>query len=164
MTLTPPPTPIPANHRWLFPYMKARFSAEGQTFQEGFNCWTMTAHIYKNVLGIELPLYDTIPLADMLKVRDTIDDQKSIMTWSPIPIGEEQGFDVALMKSVARVQGKLKSVLGHVGLITEPGKLIHIDPQLGVVHGSFRTIMRSGSADRRLENRVVEIYRHEALI
>lgn len=159
MTSSTPSTPN--NDNWIMPYMRSKFNPSGRDFAEGFNCWTMTAHIYKYMAGIQIPWYDTITAEEMWEAAETIKVGKQEQTWSPISIGREKQFDVALMKTVIKLGGRLQRVVGHVGLITGPATLLHITPQWGVIHGKFRDY--KGSADMRIKGKVVEVYRHVQL-
>lgn len=85
----------------------------------GLDCWGLLCLVYRELRGIELPSYAEayVTAADRAGIAALIADE--ISPWQPVPAGEEMPFDGVLMR-----EGKFPR---HIGLVTLPGKLLHVD-------------------------------------
>jgi len=85
----------------------------------GLDCWGLVCLVYRELRGIELPSYaaDYVSAADRAEIAALIAGE--LAPWQEVPAGEEMRFDGVLMR-----EGKFPR---HVGLVTQPGKLLHVD-------------------------------------
>lgn len=138
---------------WLNKYMIIPFKDKGRSF-EGCDCWGLVYLIYKNELGIELPLYvDGYESANSLEVEKLIEKNKN--RWVPIKEQEVRAFDCVLCSSVLRVGNSAVRADSHVGLIIKKGLMLHITYGGNVSQSRYET-------DFTIRNRIRGFYRYEA--
>jgi cell wall-associated NlpC family hydrolase len=125
-------------------YVGIPYSDKGR--DGALDCWGLLVKVYREQLGIELPSYSDryVTTAD----RDALDRLirgELEEPWRAVAPGDEMGFDAVLMREGRFVR--------HVGLVTEPGRLLHISPD-----GICSAIERY--RDGLLKNRIAGFYRH----
>lgn len=112
---------------------------------DAIDCWGLLILVYRERLGIELPCYsDRYVTAEDRKALDQL-IAGELGPWMPVLPGQEKTFDAVLMR-----EGRFAR---HVGVVTEPGKLLHISSD-----GILSAIERY--RDGPLKNRVLGFYRH----
>lgn len=84
----------------------------------GLDCWGLVVMLFRELRGIELPSYSEsyVTAADRAAIARLIAGE--IEPWAEIEAGSEQIFDVVLMR-----EGRYPR---HVGIVTEPGQLLHV--------------------------------------
>ena len=123
------------------------FKDLGRT-SEGLDCWGLVVLSYKEDLGIDLPHFDTdYQDARQVKSISTIIERERI-EWTEVPEGQEQPYDVILLREGALVV--------HVGLIVKTGQFIAAERNDGVC------LQRYPSPSN--PNRVFGIYRHPVMV
>lgn len=110
---------------------------------EALDCWGLVAKVFRELRGIELPSYadDYVTAEDRRAIASLIAGE--LDAWLPIAAGEEQPFDCVLMKECGFPR--------HIGLVTRPGLLLHVQ------RGETSMIERYRSGPLRF--RVVGFYR-----
>jgi cell wall-associated NlpC family hydrolase len=139
-------------------YQIIPFVDGGRDFN-GADCWGIIYLVYLHELDIKLPSYGAIGATELRAVYEQIKTDKIGKDWRPITIGEEQIFDVVVMSATERRDGTLRLAEVHVGLVIEPGRIIHTEEDLGVMCMDFRTTHR-GRANPLVSRRVKTIHRH----
>jgi cell wall-associated NlpC family hydrolase len=108
-----------------------------------YDCWGLLQVVMRDLRGVELPSYsDQYVTADDRKalaalIADELDP------WDEITAGQEQPFDAVLMR-----EGRFPR---HVGIVTGPGRLLHIS--------AGETSMIERYREGPLKHRVVGFYR-----
>lgn len=84
----------------------------------GLDCWGLVALVFRGLRGIELPSYAEcyVTASDRAAIARLIAGE--IEPWLEIDAASEQIFDVVLMR-----EGRYPR---HVGIVTEPGQLLHV--------------------------------------
>jgi cell wall-associated NlpC family hydrolase len=142
----------PLSESWAFAYLRIPFVDRGSGFA-GCDCFGLVKLAFYAQRGIVLPDYPEIAPGDNpAKFREIIREAQG-PTWQEIPPGEEQPFDVVLMRGIVQVEGRRAGRPIHVGLVVQPGRLIHIEEGPGVTIGDYRHMPG-------LKNRVISFYRY----
>jgi cell wall-associated NlpC family hydrolase len=102
-------------------YLFIPFKAGGRD-RKGVDCWGLVRLIYKDRLGIDLPLYSEVDYYQDQKVQDTIESERH--KWLEIQEADLIEGDVVAI----RIEG----YPWHLGVIVEPRKFIHADPGRGI--------------------------------
>ncbi len=78
------------------------------------SCWGLVRRVYADILGIDLPLYDTVPgIEGIAAARAARAAQRG---WQEIPLGEERPLDVILLNAGT-----------HVGLVVRRPEMLHVE-------------------------------------
>lgn len=117
--------------------------AFGATGPEGYDCYGLVRAVYRDILGIDLPVIavDHAPLA----IRHAIRNGQS--GWSPTRNGGVQDFDVVMLS-----HGKHPH---HVGLWGGPDRVLHSVEGAGVIRQELTGLRMNGW-------HILGFYRHEA--
>lgn len=109
-----------------------------------YDCWGLLAEVFRELRGIELPSYSDryVTANDRKALASLISDE--LDAWELILAGAEQEFDGVLMKEAGFPR--------HIGIVTTPGMLLHIQ------RGETSTIERYRSGP--LKYRIVGFYRY----
>lgn len=91
--------------------------------REGLDCWGLVALIYKEMRGIDLPLYENVNWRDSREVWLTIAAQEKL-NWCPVAVHERAAYDVVVLR--------LKGIPWHVGVLVDHNRFIHADPLRGI--------------------------------
>jgi cell wall-associated NlpC family hydrolase len=104
---------------WANTYIGLPYADHGRT-RDGCDCWGLVRLVYRDRLGIELPsLADGYVAAnDRASVARLIADERTDTGWHEIEHGAERPLDLVLL----RIGGEPC----HVGLVVEPGLMLHI--------------------------------------
>lgn len=143
---------------WVEKYMRIPYTQEGSSFQ-GCNCWGLVKLIFQEEKDIQLPGYVGISASDILRAAKQFKKDAGIPPWQTvIEPGQEQPFDVLVMRAL----NEGHAVNMHAGIVTEFGMVVHLEARQDVSHVPFRDSPR-GRQHYTLKNRVVGVFRHEAL-
>jgi cell wall-associated NlpC family hydrolase len=110
----------------------------------GVDCWGLVWLVFRDA-GLELPSYDdrySFP-ADRKQLATLIADEMR-PDWHQIPAGDERAMDCVLMRD--RDQAR------HIGLVTRPGYLLHVEDGVTSVVAPYR--------QPPIKHRVVGFFRH----
>lgn len=109
----------------------------------GVDCWGLVRLVYACLLGIDLPSHsgDYVTAADAQALQQLI--AGSMGEWTTVIDGVRR-FDGVLMTRAG--------VIRHIGVVTDPGFMLHVD------EGGASVIERYQSS--RLSRRVAGFYRH----
>lgn len=88
---------------------------------ERAHCWGLVRLVYADRLGVMLPEYGEISAADLVRVARAIDSGQE--AWARVM--QPQALDVTLMRGRSRVW--------HVGVMTDPGHVLHTEQATGAV-------------------------------
>ncbi|MGM4891273.1 NlpC/P60 family protein [Tardiphaga sp. 839_C3_N1_4] len=109
-----------------------------------YDCWGLLLAVMRELRGIELPSYSDryVTAEDREALAALIADE--LDPWDEIIAGQEQAFDAVLMR-----EGRFPR---HVGIVTEPGRLLHVS--------AGETSMIERYREGPLKHRVVGFYRY----
>lgn len=143
---------------WVEKYMRIPYEAKGASFR-GANCWGLVHLVLKEEAGIITPSYGEISARHLLSITRTVGNSRGIPPWQhKVEPGEEEMFDVVIFKGIMRGH----AVDMHTGIVTQRGMILHTEEGSGVAHVPFRD-SEKGKVNFALANRIVAIFRHEAL-
>jgi cell wall-associated NlpC family hydrolase len=110
----------------------------------GADCWGLLRLVIRELRGVELPSYSDryVTAVDRRALDALIGGEMT--PWQEIPAGDERALDAVLMR-----EGRF---LRHVGLVVEPGRLLHVS------QGSTSVIERYRGG--LLKMRVVGFFRY----
>lgn len=106
---------------WCNEYISVPFIEHGRD-REGCDCWGLARLIYKERLGIDLPIF--------LDYKNT-KDGKSISQiyeseykhWKNIKLGEEKSYDILVFK--------IMGLPTHIAIVVDKGLMIHCEKGCG---------------------------------
>lgn len=112
----------------------------------GCDCWGLLREVYRELRGIDLPSYSDryVTAADRRALSALIADE--LEPWDEVVRGQERAFDGVLMREAGVVQ--------HIGVVTAPGQVLHVE------RGETSRIERYRTGP--LSHRVVGFYRFRA--
>lgn len=112
----------------------------------GLDCWGLVVMVFRELRGIELPSYSEsyVTASDRAAIAKLVAGE--LEPWAEIEPANEQAFDVVLMR-----EGRYPR---HVGIVTAPGQLLHVQD------GETSRIERYRSG--MLMHRVVGFFRYRA--
>lgn len=123
----------------------------------GVDCWGLIVLVYDEVFGIALPRYDgrSWPCGREAKAEETAAARADIGTfmaeeaaaWQVVKPDSERAGDVLLLR--------LGGAPCHVGVVTEPGWMLHAQERMDAVIETYRSFV--------WERRIAGIYRHQGL-
>lgn len=107
-------------------------------------CWGLVRRVIAERAGVILPAYDTVTDHATVIAEDSAGEE-----WLQIVPGEERPLDVAIMSGLAEREGKRGIGETHVGLITAPGHVLHVEQDKSSVcvpyNGRVKRIIRHRS-------------------
>lgn len=140
---------------WVNDYMRIPF-ADGGRDKTGCDCWGLVRLILKEQAGIEISAYAGTSAEDHINVNRNMVSDSALPPWQKeIALGDEQTFDVVLLTRTIRTDRGASNVPMHVGLVTEPGWMIHTEKHVNATH-----VRLDGLATKR---KILSIHRHEVL-
>lgn len=101
----------------------------GLPFGEGpgeVTCWSLIARVYRDELGIALPLYGEIAARDLARVARTMGREQLGDGWQAVAM--PRAFDVAIMRS-----GRGGPAIVHVGVMVDEARLLHVEEATAAV-------------------------------
>ncbi|WP_027517888.1 NlpC/P60 family protein [Bradyrhizobium sp. WSM1417] len=128
------------------PYVGIPYLERGRSIS-GCDCYGLVRLVLAELRGAELPSFVEayVSATDRAALARLIAGE--IAPWQPVAFGEERPFDGVLMRA-----GRL---LSHIGLVVEPGRLLHVS------EGEESRIERYRAPP--LSHRVVGFYRWQAV-
>lgn len=133
---------------WSEPYIGLPWRERGLT-RDGIACWGLCRLVYAEVLGLTVPDYaaEVASLEERAEVAAVFAEGTFAGSWRSVPEDEAHPFDVAVFRRAG--------LDAHVGLVTEPGRMLHITAgqDSGIV----------SYTDGRWAPRLSGVYRHEAM-
>lgn len=131
---------------WWNRYVGTPFKPFGRDIT-GCDCWGLLRIVYQEAFGISLPSYlsDYTATDARQELAGLIGNEVEANPWREIQKGQERGGDAVLLA--------LHGFPCHVGIVTEPGAMLHI------IKGPGAVVERYDS--RAWANRFRGIYRYE---
>lgn len=130
-------TDAPFCESWSFAFVGIPFKDRG-TGWDGCDCYGLARLILKTRLGIHLPLYPEIATVNDPAMFRTFVRESASESWMEIPAGQEQPYDLVLMRGIVGEEGRRASRPVHVGLVIQPGRMIHIEKGSGASVVDYR--------------------------
>ena len=141
---------------WASRFVGTPWRAYGRD-RAGVDCWGLVVLVYEEVFGVALPRYDgrSWPCGREASAGEAAAARAEIgafmaheaVAWQAIEPGEERAGDVLLLR--------LGGAPCHVGIVTEPGSMLHAQERSDAVIEPYRSVV--------WERRIAGIYRHEGL-
>jgi cell wall-associated NlpC family hydrolase len=136
--------------RWAESYITIPYLDRGES-HDGCDCWGLLKLIFKEQLGREISSHADVAAGDLMaKARKIIKSSETSDEWEKVD--QEKPFDAVLMKGQFRVEGAVRSLPVHIGLVVTPGKLIHIEKKSGVTIAEYHR-------HPKIKSRVLGFYR-----
>lgn len=133
-----------AHPAWAAPYIGARYKKGGRTLAEGLDCIGLFLLTEREAGGFDLPEYDGPPWEGSRSVRALGRAAEAFASrFIEISAGSEQAFDAVLLRSFRQPV--------HIGLVTSPGFMLHIEEGCDAVIESYRSV--------HWKNRIAGFYR-----
>lgn len=140
-------TPLPAfSSSRLRPddFLAVPYADEGRS-PEGADCYGLIWLWYRDVLEIDIPIFDDVPPGNMVAVNAMIEQHKS--EWLEVEIPCEH--DICVMRGIG-FRGA-----GHMGVVQPRRRLLHTTQDQGA------RIERL--SDPTIKSRIIEFRRHKSL-
>lgn len=141
---------------WAQKYIGLPF-AEGGRGPASFDCWGMVAAVLRAERGIEVEPFADIGTYDSPAVAERVQAEIARTDWRPVEQVDAQPFDVAVMWVARRLMGRdTARTLSHIGIVTAPGRLLHIERETRSVCVRF--------SHPAVAWRLHSFYRHRSLV
>lgn len=140
-------------------YLRLRFAMGGRD-RPTVDCWGLYRLIVGEQTGKWLAEFEGVE--SRLAIARTLAREGSSSSWTAVPAGEERELDLVLMRGLIGKGKETATAPMHVGCVTKPGWVLHIEESVGVLHQAFRSTS-TALAHPNVGPRVLGIYRPEAL-
>lgn len=147
---------------WKRKYFRCTFEDGGRTMPR-IDCYGLVMAAYDIELAIKLQEWPMLTLDAITAAGGNLLEARFTTDFIPVEMGSELVFDVAVIEKVLPVDGKLKRGPWHVGLVTRPSHLLHIDLYTGVVELPFRDTSVS-KAHVTCREKHVKLFRHKQMV
>ena len=128
-------------------FARLPYTDEGRS-REGVDCYGLVWLWYRDVLGVDIPIYNDVPPSDRGKVREMMERQRA--EW--IVVDDPREHDVCMMRGLdPRFKGP-----GHIGIVMPKRRVMHMTARFGV------TVPRL--SDPEIKTRIIEFGRHISLV
>lgn len=123
----------------------------GRAFEDGgrgpvtFDCWGLVRAVYRDRLGLDLPLHEGVRAADHRSVAQAMQDSARRAEWAEV--AEPRAFDVMLARRDPHSRWP-----GHVGVMIDGARVLHV--------WAGRNVHVARLVDPALAPLVVGFYRH----
>lgn len=130
---------------WCNKYIKIPFKECGRD-ENGCDCWGLTRLIYRDELGIDLPmLMGYSDTHDRNKISDLYETEH--LNWKEIPLNQEKEFDIIIFRTMG--------LPTHVGIVIGNGFMIHCERSIGTCISNYKK-------ELLWKKRIVGVYRYES--
>ena len=130
---------------WVGHYIGFPFKDHGRD-RKGVDCWGLVRLVMSEQFGISLPSYathyDSTTREDQL--APLVEEERK--WWIPVESGQEQLGDIVVLRMCGQPI--------HIGLVIEPGRMLHAEVGIGSVLDSYQST--------RWSLRVTGFYRYGA--
>lgn len=144
--------PVP---HWSVSFAKIPYKDKGRD-ANGADCYGWVRLVYEALQPhITLPAHDVVDPHDGVSVSRAIDAAKSSQLWIPASPESLQALDLVVMRSFYRDKdtSKIRTIDGHIGLMVDGSRLLHMEEDVGVVLGNLK--------DENIRSRLLnQYYRH----
>ncbi len=144
---------------WGRVYIGIPFLDKGRTC-EGCDCWGLTRLIWGEQFSLRVPSFlDTYEEAHdgATVARAIVNYGLTNPIWHEVAPGQERSGDAVHMVGYYKIDGHWEKAEMHVGIVLEPGVLIHVEEGINASLMNYRE--KLAGADR-----VLGFYRHEELL
>jgi len=107
-------------------YLHIPFTNTGAGW-DGCNCWGLICLIYREELGISLPLFNGVPATSLREATRLF--QAHNRQWAPVD--DPQPYDVVGMRGASVINGRSLSLQSHVGIVADGGLILHTEAGVG---------------------------------
>jgi len=132
--------------------MTLRFLDGGRDFP-AVDCWGLARLVLAREAGIDVPSYGDISARDLMRIAHEMDGAQAERPWLAVS-DAPRVFDVVTMRANPTARGPRRAVV-HVGIMTGPDRLMHIEEGSGVHHVPLH--------HHTVRPRITGFRRHEAL-
>jgi hypothetical protein len=150
---------VTANEPWWPQYMRRLQFLDGGREGDLVDCYGMARLIYQEQLGITLDLWPQLNLDRVTMSEMSFLDAVFTAPFASIEQGFEQAFDMAVIMRALLVNGKSKRGWWHLGVVTRPGHILHIDYHAGVVEEAYAGSTQTASS-ASLRAKDVRLFRY----
>ncbi len=159
MTRTRRPIATP----WWARYMRECRFVDGGRAANLVDCFGLLCQVYADQLGITLTPWPALTLETAVASHADLTCPPFTTAFFPVQNGFEQAFDAVVIRRPYPVEGRLRRGWWHVGVVTRPGHLLHMDAAMGVVEQPFRdTAEARGLVTLRPDN--LRLFRHQDMM
>jgi hypothetical protein len=148
---------------WVSFYAQTLRYVDGGRDNGLLDCFGFVRHVYQQQLGITLPAWPQLTLDQMAASDGSLLEARFNTGFEAVQMGFEQAFDVTVIRRPLAVSGKLQRGWWHLGVITRPAHVAHMDAGLGVVEVCFRDTAEE-LASATLGVKDVRLFRHHSLL
>lgn len=127
--------------------------AADKAAMSGADCRGLIMLMLERELELSLDLETGISANDWIGAAGAIEAAKANGEWLKVSIADAQAFDIVLMRG-SLVDGKF--IENHIGMVAEPGQLIHVKIKTASVCVPFD--------HPSVRHKITGIYRHPAII
>lgn len=140
---------------WISPYVGLPFVDGGRSL-DGVDCEGICRLIMRDMAGDPpIPDYGMLSAHGLLAVSHAIAEGSVLSPWVPVARNALKPFDWVLMTARARVDGRPRSIVLHLGIMITESLMLHVEEAThSVVIAVDHYLIR---------NRLVCFVRHEAL-
>lgn len=112
--------------KWHGRYVGLPF-VDGGRDASGLDCWGLVRLVYRAELGIDLDAHTDVSAHDLARVARSITKGMDGEIWRPVTPCDRLPYDVVVMRYA------MSRHIGHVGIITPDGTVLHIEQTTGAV-------------------------------
>ncbi len=113
---------------WHNEYIRIPFVDKGRE-RAGADCWGLARIIYKDRLGVDLPMFnDHESIKDRKAINAIIKQEMAL--WQPVPAGEEKEYDIVVFNIVGQPL--------HIGVVVRSGYMVHCQRGAGTTFEDYR--------------------------
>lgn len=127
---------------------------DGGRDAKGADCWGLV-RLFMAEAGVVLPDYSETPAADLMAVARDVTAAAASETWLKVDRGALQPGDVVLLTARAKVDGRPRTLPGHVGVMIDSRRMLHVEESTASV------VVPLGHPSVR--NRLAGFFRHRSL-
>lgn len=134
---------------WSRDYVGLPWQFAGRS-SDGVDCWGLLWLIYREVLGVGITSYarETTDAPEREQVAALMAGELVKSPWMDVDPGQERGFDMVIFKRAG--------IDSHVGIVVEPGRMLHI------THGTGSRVERFDQG--RWKSKLIGARRHMDLL